>query len=149
MMDIPGSKKAAAPYWFERFPNNDTVHLHACPYREIFSSKFVFCRNVGFQSVRLRIEGDPCTSLQIGQCDQHGVAWIEFEHLIRHGNNSFFLGALIDEARFLRHCRTPRAFRRATIRSGPQSPELRGVAAKNGFALFRWVPVKVILDKIR
>src|SRR6266853_6014935 len=65
------------------------------------------------------------------------------------GTTRCFWAPLSTRPDFLRHCRTPRAFRRATIRSGPQSPEPRGVATKNGFALFLGVRVKVILDKIR
>ena len=69
MMDIPRSKKAATPNRFDRFPYNHAVHPHACANCEIFGSKLVFCRNVGFQSVGLRIKQNLCASLQIGQCD--------------------------------------------------------------------------------
>ncbi len=77
-------EQAAAANTFRGLAYRHAVHAHVCARREIFGCEFVFCGNIGFRRVGLRIEDNLLAFTEIGQRDQQVVLPIELEPLIRH-----------------------------------------------------------------
>jgi hypothetical protein len=98
--EIPRRKKPAPADRFNRFAYHHAVHPYSCTDGEIFGGKLVFCRNIGFQSVRLRSKRDLFAFAQIGESNQYVVVRIEFENFIGHGKiRRYFLPpSFTDEA---------------------------------------------------
>ena len=100
MVEIPSSKKPASADRCYGLTHDHSIHPHSCANQEIFGSKLVFCRDVGFKRVHLRIEIDLFAISQVGQGDEDVVVGIEFENLIGHLEKRFSLSKPLHTALF-------------------------------------------------
>ena len=88
MASVSGGQKLAAPYGFDRFSHNYSVHFHVRARGKILYREFVFGRNIGFQRVGLRLQQNLLAFAEIGEGNYDVVTRVEFENLIGHEKES-------------------------------------------------------------